>query len=233
MAFYQCNECGSRKFSFFADSCDAEMEVIDASKSCNNFRKGQMFFYEGSRPLGLYCIKAGKIKLFKTGHDGKEQIISFAQSGDFLGYRSLIAEELYHSSAMALEDTSACFIPKENFFKLLSENPDLSRSMLKSLCHDLGIANEKIKSMAQKSVKERLAETLMFLQDTFKRDAKDENLINITLPREDIANIVGTATETVIRMLTVLEEEKLVVLEGRKIRIQDRKGLEKIAQVYA
>jgi CRP/FNR family transcriptional regulator len=102
--------------------------------------------------------------------------------------------------------------------------------MLKSLCHDLGIADERIQSLAQKSVRERLAETLLFLQKTFQDDSMtDNNLISVTLPREDIANIVGTATETVIRLLSEFRTDKLIDMEGKKIRILNRGALERIS----
>ena len=102
--------------------------------------------------------------------------------------------------------------------------------MLKSLCHDLGLADERIQSLAQKSVRERLAETLLFLQKTFQNENDtDENLIAVTLPREDIANIVGTATETVIRLLSEFKNDKLIDMEGKKIRILNKIALEKIS----
>ena len=114
------------------------------------------------------------------------------------------------------------------FIELLDENPHISKSLLKALSHELGVVEERVQSLAQKSVRERLAETLLFLQSTFSSE-QNEDVISITLPREDIANIVGTATETVIRLLSDFKSDKLIELEGKKIRILNKKGLEKIS----
>ncbi|MFY8191168.1 MAG: Crp/Fnr family transcriptional regulator, partial [Bacteroidia bacterium] len=150
--------------------------------------------------------------------------------GEFLGYRALIADEPLVATATCIEDTVCCFIPKNVFMDLLEKNAQINKHMLKSLCHDLGIADERIQSLAQKSVRERLAETLLFLQKTFQDDlAIDENLISVTLPREDIANIVGTATETVIRLLSEFKSDKLIDMEGKKIRILNKSALERIS----
>jgi CRP/FNR family transcriptional regulator len=204
-----------------------QLEFITEAKSCYTYKKGQTIFFEDSRPLGLFCLNKGKVKIFKTGIDGKEQIIHFGQPGDFVGYRALIADEKYSVSATAIEETTACFIPRDAFIEMLDNNPKLSRSLLKSLCHEVGIANERIQSMAQKNVRERLADTLLLLHNTFDDDS--ETLIDITLPREDIANIVGTATETLIRLLSEFKNDGLVKFEGKRIRLLDIAKLEKLA----
>ena len=204
-----------------------QLEFITEAKSCFTYKKGQTIFFEDSRPLGLFCLNKGKVKIFKTGIDGKEQIIHFGQPGDFVGYRALIADEKYSVSATAIEETTACFIPRDAFIEMLDNNPKLSRSLLKSLCHEVGIANERIQSMAQKNVRERLADTLLLLHNTFDDDS--ETLIDISLPREDIANIVGTATETLIRLLSEFKNDGLVKFEGKKIRLLDIAKLEKLA----
>lgn len=226
-----CESCNVRSHSFFKTSDPEEMEFVNAHKSCQHFKKGQVVFYEGNRPLGLYCMNSGKVKVYKTGFDGKEQIIHFAQPGDFLGYRALIAEESYPVSAEAIEDTVACFIPEKSFNELLDRNKNLSRQLMKSLCHELNIASERLTSMAQKNVRERLAETLLLLHDTFNADSRNDETIHIVLPREDIANIVGTATETVIRLLSEFKDDRLIEFEGKRIRIMDRKKLERLSMV--
>lgn len=206
-----------------------QLDFISEAKSCYTYKKGQTIFFEESRPLGLFCVNKGKIKIYKTGIDGKEQIIHFGQGGDFLGYRALIADEKYSVSATALEETTACFIPRDSFIEMLDNNPKLSRTLLKSLCHEIGIANERIQSMAQKNVRERLADTLLLLHHTFNEHNDENTLIDITLPREDIANIVGTATETLIRLLSEFKNDGLVKFEGKKIRLLDIAKLERLA----
>lgn len=228
--YLDCKHCDAKNVSFLTYCSEEESEVVSAAKSCSHFKKGQSIFYEDNIPLGIYCLSKGAIKLTRSNKDGKEQIIRFAKEGEFLGYRALIADEPLVATATCIEDTVCCFIPKKVFLELLEKNAQINKYMLKSLCHDLGLADERIQSLAQKSVRERVAETLLFLQKTFHDDhSQDENLIAVTLPREDIANIVGTATETVIRLLSEFKTDKLIDMEGKKIRILNKAALEKIS----
>jgi CRP-like cAMP-binding protein len=133
------------------------------------------------------------------------------------------------ATAICIEETSTCFVPRQVFMKLLDENPLISKEMLKSLSHDLGVVEERVQSLAQKSVRERLAETLLFLHQTFNVNGNEDGVIHITLPREDIANIVGTATETIIRLLSEFKHDKLIELDGKKIKILNKQKLERIS----
>jgi len=228
--YLECQHCNSGNISFLKYCTEEEKEKITMAKTCSHYKKGQSIFYEDNIPLGIHCISKGSVKLTRSNKDGKEQIIRFARDGEFLGYRALIADEPLVATATCIEDTISCFIPKTVFLDLLERNPQVNKMMLKALCHDLGIADEKIQSLAQKSVRERLAETLLFLHQTFHYDdQQQDNLIAVTLPREDIANIVGTATETVIRLLSEFKSDKLIDMEGKKIRILNRAALEKIS----
>ncbi|MEI6507707.1 MAG: Crp/Fnr family transcriptional regulator [Bacteroidota bacterium] len=228
--YQDCEECGAYNISIFSNCTPEQMDKITASKTCSHYKKGQHIFYVDNIPLGVYCICKGIVKLVKTNNDGKEQILRFAQQGEFLGYRALIADEPLVSTAICIEDTIACFIPRKQFIEIMDENSSVSKHLLKSLSHELGVVEERVQSMAQKSVRERVAETLLFLHATFKSDSKqDDSVISITLPREDIANIVGTATETVIRLLSEFKTVKLIAFEGKKIKILNKAGLEKIS----
>ena len=221
--------CASNKISFLAHCTPEQAVVIESTKTCTAYKKGEFLFNESAIPLGVYCIMSGVIKLVRTNHDGKEQILRFAQPGDVLGYRALIADEPLVSSAVCLEDTIACFIPKQVFFNVVDENTAITKDLMKALSHELGVVEERVQSLAQKSVRERLAETILFLHTTFKSNSLEDDLIAITLPREDIANIVGTATETVIRLLSEFKSDKLIELDGKKIRILEKVKLEKIS----
>lgn len=221
--------CESNKILFLNHCTPEQAEIVEHAKACNAYKKGELLFNESATPLGVYCIVSGVIKLVRTNLDGKEQILRFAQPGDVLAYRALIADEPLVSSAVCLEDTVACFIPRQVFLQILEENTAISKELLKTLSHELGVVEERVQSLAQKSVRERLAETLLFLHATFKSNSLDSDVIAITLPREDIANIVGTATETVIRLLSEFKSDKLIELDGKKIRILDKAKLEKIS----
>lgn len=217
--------------SFFKAATNAERASLNAQKICQKYKKGEIIFAEDSHPQGLYWINSGKIKIFKTGFDGKEQIIHWGLPGDLLGYRALLAEEAYSVSSEAIEETVACLIPSRAFINLLDNNRHLNRQLMKSICHELNLASERLTSMAQKNVRERLAEVLLHLHDTFKSEDEADALINITLPREDIANLVGTATETVIRLLSEFKEDKLVEFEGKRIRLLDKPKLRRVAEM--
>ncbi len=226
----ECELCDAHNISFLAHCTPQQTERVMSSKTCSHYKKGQHIFYEDNIPLGVYCISKGIVKLVRTNNDGKEQILRFAQQGEFLAYRALIADEPLVATAICVEDTIVCFIPRKFFMELLDENPLVSKQMLISLSHDLGVVEERVQSLAQKSVRERVAETLLFLHATFKSDkTQDDAVISITLPREDIANIVGTATETVIRLLSEFKSDKLIEFEGKKIKILNKAGLEKIS----
>ncbi|MEY3416605.1 MAG: hypothetical protein RL060_716 [Bacteroidota bacterium] len=227
-----CEECHSRNNSLFKNLSGEHLCTISENKTCTKYKKGQVIFYEGTRPLGLFCVNEGKIKIYKDGSQGKEQIINFGKPGDFLGYRALLSEELYAASAMALEDAKICFVPKADFMKVFLEDHEFVKRLMKSVCHEMGILEGKIINLAQKSVRERLATTLLLLKETYSMEGDTSQIIDIALSREDLANIVGTATETVIRLLAEFKLDQLIATEGKKIKILNPKGLAKIADFY-
>ena len=199
-------------------------------KTCAFFKKGQIMMHEGSRPNGVYCIYSGKAKLFRLGTEGKEQIIRFAKEGDLIGYRALLSSEQLSASIQVLEDTHACFIPRSEMFKMIEINSKFSLEVMKMACHELGEAGRLITNLAQKTVRERLAEVLLLLVSTFGTD--ENGNIDVSLTREEIANIVGTATESVIRLLSEFKDDEYIVLKGRKIKIMNKPALAKVGQVF-
>lgn len=228
-----CESCSSRKFSLFNEVSQEHLCLISAQKNYVSHKKGQTLFYEGTRPLGLFCINEGSVKVYRTTSNGKEQIIRLANGGDFLGYRALLGEEHYAASATILEDAKVCFIPKETFFHLLSIDSDLRNKLMKLVCHELGQMEEKVSDLSQKTVRERLAHTLLMLKDTYGVDGEENTKIDIALSREDLASIVGTATETVIRLLSEFKSDGYVSFEGKKIRVLNARALSKTADYYA
>jgi CRP-like cAMP-binding protein len=222
-----CAVCDSHNIGFLKHCNQEQLNKISSGKTCCHYKKGQHIFYEGNMPMGIHCLSSGVVKLVRTNLDGKEQILRFAQKGDYLGYRALVAQEPLFASAIAVEDTVACFVPQRPFMELIDDVPAISKELLVSLCHDLGVVEERVQSMAQKSVRERLAETLLFLHETF--NSGGDSVISISLPREDIANIVGTATETVIRLLSEFKSDKLIEMEGKKIRLLEKQKLDRIS----
>lgn len=229
--FIPCSECEVRSHSLFDKLSESELDNLDYHKSCSRHKKGQVLFHEGTRPLGIYCINSGKIKIYQTGSDGKNQIIKIATPGEVLGYKALISDSPYPVTGETLEETSVCFIPKDEFIATLQSNPEFGQKLLKLACTEIGAMTDNLTSLAQKSVRERLAVALLMLKDTYGIDAavdEKDSEIEINLTREDIANIVGTATETVIRILQEMKEDKLIETNGRKIRVVEPQKLCKI-----
>jgi CRP/FNR family transcriptional regulator len=225
-----CKLCKNRTQSVFNDLSTESLDEISQLKSCVFYKKGQTILQEGARPQGVYCIHRGKVKLYKLGTEGKEQIVRFATDGDLIGYRSILSDETISASIEALDDTHCCYIPKSSFFKVIQENPKFSLNVLKLSCHELGEAGKMITSLAQKNVKERLAEIFLILCATFGED--EDGFIDIKLTREDMANMVGTATESAIRLISSLKNEGLIDTKGRKIKILDRATLRSEALIY-
>ena len=225
-----CEKCALDSDSIFRHLKKDEHDDINFQKDFRSYKRGEVLYHEGNRINGFYCIKGGIIKIFKTGFDGKEQIIRFAKQGDIIAYRSVLSNEPACTSAKVIEDSSVCFIPSEILSKLVKSNSDFSLDLMRLTCLELGEANSYITDIAQKSVRERLAEVLLKLITDFGID--EEGFLEISLTREELANMVGTATESVIRLLSEFKGDKLIELSGRKIKVLDIKGLKKISNVF-
>ncbi len=225
-----CEKCALDNSSIFKHLTRDEAEKLNFEKDFRHHKKGDILYHEGNRISGFYCINSGIIKVYKTGLDGKEQIIRFAKPGDIIAYRSILSSEPACTTAKAVEDSRVCFIPSEILITLIKQNPGFSLELMKLTCNELGEANSYITDIAQKTVRERLAEVLLKLVEDFGLD--DQKYLKISLTREELANIVGTATESVIRLLSEFKADKLVELTGRKIKILNTRGLEKISNVF-
>ncbi|MCD4789550.1 MAG: Crp/Fnr family transcriptional regulator [Bacteroidales bacterium] len=229
-----CYKCKAREKSCFHMLTKEDLGFLNSKKVTTYYKRGQIIFYAGRIPTGIYCLMSGKIKISKIGVDGKEQIVRFVLPGQLLGIRGLIGGRGYSAFATTLEDSTVCYINKESFLFITQKYPDITKCLLATLSQLLEEAEEKMTSMAQKPVRERLAEALLFLNNIFISDEPSDIIdanSNIILPREDLANIVGTATETIIRLLSDFRDEKLISIEGRKIILINIEGLNKIAKI--
>ncbi|MGB0390764.1 MAG: Crp/Fnr family transcriptional regulator [Salibacteraceae bacterium] len=228
----ECQNCQIKESSLFNQLCTSSLADLNRNKTCTTYKKNQVVFHEGTRPQGVFCINSGKIKVYKTGAEGKDQIIKILKPGDLMGYRAMLSEDQYPVSAETLEETSICFIPKTDFIDVLNCDSSFTQTIIKSMSRDLGDMANSLTNLAQKPVRERLAGALLMLKDTYGMDHADNGPVEINLTREDLANIVGTATETLIRLLHDFKEEELIVTQGRKIRVLDTKKLLRIANLY-
>lgn len=224
-----CAFCASKGVSAFCELESRVLEGLDKEKTCFVYKKGELIFQEGAYPHGVHCINKGKIKLYKAGIEGREQIIRFAKGGDLIGYRALLSGEPYTSSAACLEDTEVCFIPRQALLALVHDQPDFSMILMRRACHELGEAARIITNMAQKSTRERLAEMLLLLNHTF--GSSSDGALDVRLTREELASLVGTATESLIRLLSDFKEEGLIETESKKIFLKNIPGLIKAGRV--
>lgn len=216
-------------FKFFKHLSEEEISKLNSDKSCEVYPKGNIIYHEGNRLTGFYCITRGVLKIYKTGIDGKEQIIRFAKKGDIIAFRSLLSQELACTTAKVIDDAVLCQIPYQTLLFLLEKNWHFSHWMIQILCKELREANDYITDIAQKTVRERLAEILLLLKDNF--DLDENGTIQISLTREELANMVGTATESVIRLLSEFKQDEVIDLKGRKIQLINETALKRIANL--
>lgn len=225
----QCASCVTGTHAIFSNLEEPQLQFLNGQKHCQHYQKGQVIFHEGSRPQGLYCVNAGKIKLTYLGDDGREQIIHLAKTGDILGYRALLGDDTYSLSAIAMDECAICFIPKSSFLELVQQNNKLSGELIKLLTAELRMTEQHLAGMAQKTVRERLAEALLLLRETYGFETGTQAL-QVQLSREELANMVGTATETIIRLLAEMKQEKMIEADGKKLILLDIPALEKLAR---
>jgi len=196
-----------------------------------HFKRGQNIFTEGAFPAGIYFVKKGKIKKFKSLNGGKEQIIYLCNEGEMIGYSAFLGEERYQDSAATLTESLIGFVSKEKLVRLLDKHEELSNLLVKKLSHEFGVMVNFIATFTKKSVRERVALTLLILNENFRQNKNEENEILIELTREDFANIVGIAVETLVRFLSDFEAEGLIKKNGRKIIVLDPLQLFNIADL--
>jgi CRP-like cAMP-binding protein len=215
--------------SVLADLPLDDLELLTANKSEQIYKKGEVIFREGGYPGGIFYITEGKVKKYKVDKEGKEQIIYVANTGELLGYHAVLSEDRYPDSAAALEESKIAFIPKEDFLETLRQSEVLSRRLLKTLSHEFAVLANSLSMFAQKSVRERLALQLIVLREKYKVNFKPGMSVEINMSRDDLASLVGTARENVVRVLTEFKEDGILETKGRKIIVHDVQKLISIA----
>ncbi len=226
----KCEQCVVKQFNSLKFLSKEELKRVSNCKTTKTIKKGSPLFEEGDNINGIYCIQNGVCKVSKMSENGKSQIVNIIKSGDLIGERSLISDETSNLNAIALEDLTVCFIPKEEIISDLEKNPEFTLDILKTMAKSLKTADDLIVDMAQKNVKQRLAETLLKLQDKFGTNSN--GALDIHLSREDIGNIIGTATESAIRLLSDLKKKGHISFKGKEIVIINHSELEKISHGF-
>ena len=215
----KCESCIVKEFNSLKSLTRQELMRVSACKTGKIYKKGQVIFEEGETLNGVYCVRDGVCKLTKLSENGKDQVVKLVVKGGLLGKRSLVTEQKTNLSAVALNDMEMCFIPKSEIMNDLAKNPKFTMDVLKKMANDLKDSDISLVNMAQKSVKRRMAEILMYIHDNFGTD--NEDYLNIVISREDYASIVGTATESAIRILSQFKKDGLISTKGKQIKIED------------
>ena len=224
-----CDTCESRNKGIFCDLQQSALKDLGHNKVMTKYKRGQTIFTQGTSPQGIYCVNSGKIKLTKISDEGKESIIRIAGAGDVLGHRSLFSHESYGATATVIEETTICFLNKEYFHKVLLNEPSVSLRLIQKLSQDMGEAESKYAALSQKSVKERLATLLLDLKDDYGTQEADMWKLNIKLTREEMASMIGTAPETIIRFMTELKELGFIHQDGKTIFLHNVDKLKQMA----
>lgn len=226
----RCENCIVRKFNALRAMSKEELKAVSDSKVFRKIKKGETIFEEGEKLNGVYCVRGGVSKLAKLSPNGKDQIVKLASKGEVLGQRSVVAEENANLSATAVSDMEMCFIPKEAIVSTLHKNPDFTYEVLRHMAHDLREADDVIVNMSQKTVKERIAEALLYMKNNFGEDK--DGYLALVLSREDIANVVGTATESCIRILSEFKKQGLIKTSGKRMAILEGRKLQDLADGF-
>jgi CRP-like cAMP-binding protein len=227
-----CQDCPSRPRNLLSCCSAPDMEGISQEKITQHYSAGQTIFGEGARPAGLYCVHGGRVKITKSGSDGKEQIIRLVRPGDVLGYRALVANAPHATSAVALSDCTVCLIPKRLVGEQLSSNMLFGSAMMQLLATSLGATTERMLHLAYKPVRERLAEALLLLLRTYHPAEAAGQPFTIAISREDLGALMGTTKETTTRMLSEFKQEGLLTTQGSAITILAPRQLGEIATQF-
>lgn len=208
----------------------SEKEKMKANFTCTYIKKGEIIFRDGEKPTGLVCLYKGKVKIFKEGVGGRDQIVRMAKPVGFFGYRAMFADENHIATAEALEDSIICTVERDCLLEILQTNSLLTFHILKSLATELGISNNRTITLTQKHIRGRLAESLLFLRDTYGLE-DDNQTIKVYLSREDLANLSNMTTSNAIRTLSSFCNESVLELDGRRIKILDAYKLDRISNL--
>ena len=207
-----------------------QKEILAKDFTIQQYKKNENIYFEGETHTYLMCLLSGKVKIYKDGVGGRSQIIRVIKSHEYFAYRAFFAEENYVTAAAAFEPCTICLIPMPTIVKLIQENPELSMFFIRQLTKFLGISDERTVSLTQKHIRGRLAESLLFLKDTYGVE-EDQCTLSIYLSREDLANLSNMTTSNAIRTLSNFAAEKLIIIDGRKIKLIEEEKLKRISKI--
>ncbi len=200
-----------------------DLQFLTESGHINQYKKKQQLFTEGNNPVRLFYIEKGKVKTYKVNDEGKEFTTNLYKEGDFFGYIALLEETVYKESAMALEDAEISVIAKEDFERLINNSVEIQKRFIQLLAKNVSDKETQLISIAYNSLRKKIANALLSLSKKYKKE--DDAFFSIHISREDLANIAGTATESLIRTLSDFKTEKLIEIKDGLIYIINEKKL--------
>jgi CRP/FNR family transcriptional regulator, polysaccharide utilization system transcription regulator len=222
--------CLEGQTSIFKGLNQKEKDTIAQHHTLTVIKKGGFLFKEGEKSRGLICLASGKVKVFKEGVGGREQILKMVKQQGLIGYSALFSESSWSLSASAIEDSIICIFEKNSLIRIFKKNADFTLKLVKSISEELTFSNNRTVSLSQKHIRARLAESLLILRDTYGYEA-DGKTINISLSREDIAHLSNMTTSNAIRTLSNMAADRIIEIKGRKISILDNTNLEHISSL--
>lgn len=209
---------------------EEQRKLLISNFTIQTYKKNEVIYTEGEIPTHLMCLLSGKVKIYKDGVGGRSQIIRVISSVGYFGYRAYWANEAYLTQAAAFESSVVCLIPMSVLTQLMEENGKLALHFVRELSVDLGISDERTVNLTQKHIRGRLAESLIFLRDAYGLE-EDGYTLSIYLSREDLANLSNMTTSNAIRTLSNFANEKLIAIDGRKIKLIEEEKLRKISRI--
>lgn len=214
-------------FPFFTEG---EMRIMYQNALVQRYNKGDLIFKQGTKAFGLSCLFAGKVKVYKVGVGVREQIVRMVRPKGLLGYRAIFAENLHTASAAAIEPCEICFIDKDTVLKLIKSNYEFSLVLLKTMSEGMGFSEERTVVLTQKHLRGRLADSLLFLKDTYGLES-DGQTLKVRMSRDDLASLSNMSTANAIRTLSTFSEEGVVSLKAKIVRLLDIAAIERISQL--
>ena len=207
-----------------------QKEFLMNNYTIQTYKKNETIYCEGETPSHLMCLISGKVKIFKDGVGGRSQIIRMIKPREYFAYRAYFAKQDFVTAAAAFEPSVVCLIPMSAITTLVAQNNDLAMFFIRQLSIDLGISDERTVNLTQKHIRGRLAESLMFLKESYGLE-EDGSTLSIYLSREDLANLSNMTTSNAIRSLSQFAAERLITIDGRKIKIIEEEKLKKISKI--
>lgn len=206
-----------------------EKRIVTDNFTISTYKKNQIVYSENEMPVNLWCLLKGKVKMYKTGIGDRVQILRLYSHVQYFGYRAYFAKEPYVSSVAAVEESVIGSVPMEIVERLIRGNIDLAMFFIKELSRNLGGSDTKIVNLTQKHIRGRLADALLLLLDNYGLE-DDGSTLRIYISREDLASLSNMTTANAIRTLTAFVNERLILVDGRKIKIIDESQLRKISK---